>query len=345
MINLSVNGKRHRIPAKTKDEKLALERLALLRKGILDGTISLHKEETNKKTFEHYSEIYLRTIGVGDNTLANYTYRVNIWKTIFKDRDITTIKTSEIKEKIFSMDLKPNTFKNHLANLKGIFDEACLDDVLNTNPCNKIKVPKGISEEIFPFEEEEVAAMLNNASGWFRNFLAVAFYTGARTGELFALKWQNIDLNKKRIYINASRGDYKEGSTKTGKSRYVPIFEPLVSYLQDQRLKTGMKTYVFLTDYGKNLHPSNVTKFQWKPLLKRLNIPYRTLYMTRHTFATTMLNTNKYSLNEIASMLGHSTIQMLIKHYNKYIKDQNSKIDTDFDPFCQNICQTVSRSA
>ncbi len=341
-INLSVNSKRHIFPTKTTDIKEAENKLVLLKAGLLDGSIVLDKDETNK-VFNYYSDIYLNTRQLKPSTMRLYTIAVNMWDKNFNNRDIQTIKASEIKNCL--VGIKHGRYKTLLSVLKQIFDEACLDEVIKVNPCDNIKPPKNYVEEIVPFEQDEMEIIINSSNGWFKNFLATAFYTGARTGELFALKWQNVDFNKKRIYIDSTRGDYSEGTTKTGKGRYVPIFDILISYLKVQKGLTGMKTYVFLTDYGKNLKPSNVRAYLWKPLLKRLHIPYRKMYITRHTFATVLLNSGDFNLNQIASMLGHTNIGMLIKHYNKFIQDENTKVDTTLNPFCNSFCNIDSMSA
>jgi integrase len=80
-------------------------------------------------------------------------------------------------------------------------------------------------------------------------------------------------------------------------------------------------------------------------MLIHLNIPYRKMSMTRHTFASRLLQSG-YTINQVAKMLGHSTIQMVIKHYNKFLQDEISMIDTSKKPFenkgkCVNVCVTA----
>ena len=106
-----------------------------------------------------------------------------------------------------------------------------------------------------------------------------------------------------------------------------------------------MKTYVFLTDRGCFLKSSNVAKFFWYPLLKKLNIPKKVIYNTRHTFATNMISSSHFSLNQIASWMGHSNIRMLVSHYNKYISSELDKFDTKIDVFSNKNCNTKIKTA
>jgi integrase len=344
---LIVNGKRIQKSARTSDVKIAEQRLDELRAGLLSGYVTLEKEEdVEKHTFGYYSEIYIKTKHLKPSTKQTYRLGLKRVGEFLDDRDITSIKPSEIKMILHEFNLMSSTYKQYLKLIRGVFNEAILDLAISYNPCEKIKAPKDDSEEIFPFTQDELNRIIEHSDGWFQNFIATAFYTGCRVGELFALKWQNVDFKNKRIYIDSTRGDYKEGTTKTGKSRYVLLFDNLVKYLTAQRKKTGMREYVFLTDSGRNLIPANVRNYFWKPILKQLNIPFRKMGATRHTFATIMLQDGSFTINQVAKMMGHANIQMIIKHYNRYLKDEISGIDTAIDPFknsekCVNSCVMV----
>ena len=337
-INISINKKRYFINTRFTHDKINHVKeveLPLLRAKLINKEIILEKEEVLNKTFRYYSELYLNSKQyLKHGTRVRYENCCERFNLTFGDLIIKEIKTSEIKNYLYNLNVKSLTFRNYLNVFKGIFNEALLDDELSNNPCERIKAPKNIKKDIEPFSLYEVNLILSNSSGWFKNFLATAFYTGARTGELFALKWQNVDFKNKRIYINATRGDYNEGSPKTGKNRYVPMFDTLVLYLKSQKKITGMKEYVFLTERGNNLTSSNLANYNWYPLLKRISVPKRVIYNTRHTFATNMITSGNFTLNQIASWLGHSNLRMLINHYNKFISSEIDNFNSNIDVFC-----------
>eukprot|EP01028_Stygiella_incarcerata_P008394 TRINITY_DN36435_c0_g1_i4.p1 TRINITY_DN36435_c0_g1~~TRINITY_DN36435_c0_g1_i4.p1 ORF type:complete len:321 (+),score=-24.98 TRINITY_DN36435_c0_g1_i4:377-1339(+) len=306
-------------------------------------------EKVNKKLFKYYSDLFLKSKrDLKPNSLKEYSRYIGFWNSFFADRDIKEIKASEIKEAIFTKDIKVQGMKDHLVICKGIFNEAFIDDEINSNPVDKISLPKAKKKEILPFTKEEVKAILDNANGFFKAYLAVAFYTGIRTGELLALKWQNIDFKNKRIYINATVGNYKEQTTKTGTStRYVPLFDILEPYLREQQKRTGLNKNVFCTKNGRHYSSSNLTIYEWRPLLRRIKIPERRMYETRHTFATNMIESQQFSLNQIAAWLGHANIQTLINRYNKFIPSEIAKFDGQFDVFkgendTENVTQNIT---
>lgn len=348
-LNISIDGKRH--VEKTsyyhnEIDKVKNEVLPILRAKLLTGEIVLNKEEKEKKTFEYYSEIFINSKKyLKHGTSIRYINTIERYDKVFKGREIKSITALEIENYLYSLNIKSLTFRNYLLVLKGVFKKAVLDDEISVNPCTKIDVPKNQIVEIEPFSVDEVNLIINNAEGWFKNFIATAFYTGARIGELFALKWQNIDLKKKRIYINATRGDYKEGVPKNGKNRYIPIFNSLMPFLVSQKKITGLNSYVFLTERGCNLRGSNTARFFWYPLLRRLNLPKKKIYNTRHTFATNMITSGHFSLNQIASWLGHSNIRMLVLHYNKFINSELDNFNSEIDVFCSSFCDKDSQTA
>ena len=60
---------------------------------------------------------------------------------------------------------------------------------------------------------------------------------------------------------------------------------------------------------------------------------YRKLYTTKHTFITTMLNSEKFKIMEIAAIVGHTSAEMIMKNYAGFIKDSHLKVNTNVDLF------------
>jgi integrase len=63
---------------------------------------------------------------------------------------------------------------------------------------------------------------------------------------------------------------------------------------------------------------SNLRERVWRPALRQAGLHARTMYQTRHTFATLALSSGE-ALDWVSKMLGHRTTQMLIRHYHKYV--------------------------
>ncbi len=92
-------------------------------------------------------------------------------------------------------------------------------------------------------------------------------------------------------------------------------------YLENQYKLTGNQdSYLFLNN--KNSHHYNIKRIRnnkWKKLLKECDIPYRTFYQMRHTFATIMIE-NGEDVLWVSNMLGHVDPSMTLTMYAKYRK-------------------------
>lgn len=146
-------------------------------------------------------------------------------------------------------------------------------------------------------------------------FLYIAFLTGGRTGEIMALKWSDIDLEKGFITYSKSMRKGVLSTTKTGKSRTIPITKRLIEALLVWK-RDSKGEYVFpVSNTGKPYRDSRViTDHFYKPLLEKLNIPYKILYCTRSTFASLAAESG-VSMLLISKMLGHSQLSTTQRFY------------------------------
>ena len=63
------------------------------------------------------------------------------------------------------------------------------------------------------------------------------------------------------------------------------------------------------------------------------NIDYRDLKNCRHTFAVTAIESKAFTMQEVANLLGHGSLQMLINHYAKWLKNKALNADKTIDLF------------
>ena len=295
------------------------------------------------KTVEQYAELFLTTkkVLVKESTYIRYDSIIrNQILPLFGSRDINAIKTSEIKKWFnYWISERSNTTAIYIANtFSAIFKEAFYDEAVDKNPFDYIRRPKKKQGGAKPFGVDTIKLLIENAqSEWFKNFLALSFFTGLRTGEAVALKWEDIDFNSQELEVKRSRRYGKDVTPKTEKSkRIVPIFDELLPYLKSQRELTqnSDSEYVFLSREDKPFNDGNrIRDHHWKRLLLKVELPYQRLYDTRSSFATMMLSSGKFSINHIAQMMGHTNVDMLIHKYNKFIPAEVRKIDKSIGLF------------
>jgi len=251
-------------------------------------------------------------------------------KPYFAKKRLNELKPSTIKiwqNTLLEKGLSPSYIKHIRCVLTLMYRDAQEDEIVDKNPFDLVRVPKILPTQIHPFSLEDIKLILSNASGWVKNFIALAFFTGARSGEMVGLRWEDIDFSKKEIYINRTIKMGEISSPKTISSiRSIDMLDSLIPYLEEQYSLTGKhNTYVFLNENYEHIYDiKRVRDTQWKKVLKLSGLDYRPIYHTRHTFATIMIENNEDIL-WVSNMLGHVNSTMTLSKYARYIKRANKQ--------------------
>ena len=283
--------------------------------------------------FQYYANLFLefKKYELKQSTFSKYEniVRSRIAPYFYKQQ-IEDIKPSDVKRWLYAInDVGAKSKRHYLGVLSGIFQEALFDDVINKNPAKMIRLPKYSRPIIFPFNSDEVQKIMNHITNPnFKYYLAIAFYTGMRSGEIIGLKKTDIDFENGIISVSRSRNKHGETTPKTRYSiREVPIINLLIPYLKEL-YNLHDHEYLFITQYKKPYLDTNVfTNKYWTPALKTLQIPYRRPYNTRHTYATNMLYNNLVTPVQLSQLLGHANTQMVFDVYVKYIEVNYKEFD------------------
>lgn len=183
-------------------------------------------QKVQKEPFEKYTRLYLLK---KENLKTYWEVHKRVEKIVkfFKNRDIREIRVSELRAWVGTFKVKTKTIKAYVTDCKGIFDVALEEEIISKNPFVHIKIIRQDVEpnQIVPFTSGEVDAILAHASLPLRNFLAIGFYTGMRSGEILGLQLSDIQDGKISIHRSISKGIVSTPKTaKTAKSiREVPL--------------------------------------------------------------------------------------------------------------------------
>jgi integrase len=137
--------------------------------------------------------------------------------------------------------------KFFIKGIRAVLQFAVDEGILQRNPTPMIKFK--ISDKIKSvLNEDQIVSLLRKAQEqeweWYYHY-AVGLYTGLRSGEMFALPWENVNLERRQILVNcawSSKDGFK--STKSGNDRVVEIPLPLVPVLTELKLKTYSTGFV-----------------------------------------------------------------------------------------------------
>ncbi len=179
--------------------------------------------------------------------------------------------------------------------------------------------------EAMPYKAEEIEAIVAATEGWERALVTFYFFTGVRRGEALALTWDRVYLDRDRALINRSLSDrYGVTTPKTKSSRRLIQFGPRVrAELLKQRERVQLRSkYVFPNESGSTLNVRWASDVVWRKILDRAGVPHRPIGQCRHSFAVLALKQRK-PLNWIQRQMGHRTLQMLLKHYWRWIPTED----------------------
>lgn len=335
-VDFTYQGKRYRKPLKL--DNTAKNRKIAETKILPELQLKVFNGEFFKNSIPTLNEFAIKSFELHKVHRKETTHKdyMNSFKKyiepVFGNKKLDLIKPSDIT--LFQNDLisKYNLSSKRVKIIRGILsvilEDALQDDIIDKNPIRKAgKLPTHISKEVEPFSLEELSSIIEHAQGQYKNFYAVAFYTGLRTGELIGLKWEDIDFKNNEINVKRSIGRGIISTPKTVSSiRTVEMIDIVIPFLKKQFDITGLKnSYVFLNRNDTHFFDSkNIRDKNWKKTLVNANVKYRTLYQTRHTFASLMIS-NGEDILWVSKMMGHANANMTLEKYAKYIKTKTKK--------------------
>lgn len=297
-----------------------------------------------------FMRLYKANGSIQRNTLVGYNcYLRKHLIPFFGDMDVSQIAVRNIQEYINSKSqiLAAKTIREHLDLLSQIFDSAIEDNFMTKNPClsKRLKIVGKRSVLVEAYQDNEykdLENLLEYLHGTERLCLALSLYTGMRQGELFALDWEDVDLENDIISVNASvewpsanRGVIKEPKTANG-YREIPIIPQLHDLLDEQWRSSG-----FVLTSKRQAPGEPMTHQAVKRLYERINkigqvcgITTKFLsHRARHSVATILNNAGADDVS-ICSTLGHSDAAFTRR---QYVTKQTKQIRNGMSAFSDYI--------
>lgn len=248
-----------------------------------------------------------------------------------------------------AQDLANKTINGILIPLRGAFADAHADQIITLNPFDTIRnLELNAEGEPDPLSLEDLTRLIGIDTHRRQEINAIGFnaWAGLREGELLALAWEDIDLDKWTVRITRNRvnNEYKLPKTKAS-IREFDLLPEAIEFLQAQKVFTFMKPAVEIKVRQRNnrsftkeqvrfvFHSSVMDKpwagdgpFRkvWADLLRKAKVRHRGPNQLRHTFISQMLT--QYIPPEWIAPICGTSVAMIRKHYGKFIREDRPSL-------------------
>lgn len=293
------------------------------------------KQQWSVRTHERFCEVAQQYINrhLGSQTLAKLRpVHIAEWSSMLRER-------GGMKDR----PLSPKTVAYCYSLLRQALGWAVRMQLADRNVTELCDAPKVPRREAKAYTPDEVGRLLKQSHGTrLENIIAFAIATGARRGEIAALRWDDVDLEDRKVTMRISLSETRAGGvtekcTKTGRTRVVPLSAGALSALRNERAKQAQDRLVsggmykdlgrvFQGPGGGNVGLMAITD-GFRKIARRASVQVTSFHGLRHTAATWML-AEGIDLRTTASVLGHSTAATTLSVYAHVVAGaQESAVD------------------
>jgi integrase len=234
----------------------------------------------------------------------------------------------------------PRTIGHSHRVLSKALRDAMRNDLVSRNVCTEQRAPKLEGTDVAIVRD--IPALVAALPRWrYGTVATVALFTGLRLGEVLALRWNNVDLDRKVLRVvealectTAFGIRFKPPKSKAGR-REVTLPDILVEALRahrkaqlELRLQLGLgklpdDALLFATVEGKPLSTIEVS-ILWGRFAAKIGIPEITFHALRHTHASQLIDAG-VDIATISKRLGHATPGITLNVYAHRFRQDDGK--------------------
>lgn len=343
----TVNGKRQIKTVYAKSQKELDRKVCELKKSLEEGKNAYDKAIFSVWADKWYNEKKVPS-GITKGSLGQIQGAIDKLNLYFKNTELKKIHLSDFQAFINDMakenpyTKKPTskrTLEGYKVVAKDIFQYAIANDIAGVTDFFKfVVIPKNAPKKDRRSLTEEEQRWVIETPHRAQLAAMIMMFSGLRRGELLALEWDDIDLNRGLIFVTKSldeeTNEIKRGGKTKNAMRYTAISKKLVDFLKEYKEDNKISKYVCVDTNGKRQNVNSFKKM-WDSYMKDLNVEYGypgedvskfdpkklpmvieefTPYYLRHTYAT-ILYLLGVDVVTAKQYLGHADVRTTINIY------------------------------
>ena len=338
-----VGGRRRRRTVYAKTERAVLAKRDEVRAQITKGVDLTAPPKTLTQWLTEWLTTVKSSDGTGPATIARYDQiaRVHLIP------QLGTVKLAALTPRhVQSLLLKlqgvaaPATIVKVHGVLRNALADAERMDLVSRNVAKAVRPPRLSRTERRSLTPAEAGTLLSHLKGdRLEAVFVVALSTGLRRGEVLGLRWQDVDLEGRVLFVRQAlqRVDraLKMVPPKTHRSsRPIPLPQFAVTAFSQQKVRQANDRrlvgrawedggLVFTTEIGTPLEPRNVNR-RFYAARSAAGLEWVRLHDLRHAFATFLLDQGE-GLRTVMDLLGHSTIRLTADTYGHVLPSRARK--------------------
>lgn len=302
---------------------------------------------TSARTVEDFMRLWLSTVELAPSTIRGYesSYRRYMVEQ-FGARPIESLVASELRlwRADLMTDYKPKTVNNALIPMRGALKTAFSDEILSTDLARHLEnvtIPTDQSH-VDPFTVPELHTLIDTLRRRSReqaaNLVQFWYCTGLRPSEIMALRWEDINMTHRQACIQRSWVMKAIKSTKTRRIRNIDLIDLAVEALDSQHSYTGAAaSWIFPNpNTGELWSRDDALRDNFSRWCKWAGVRRRPPQQLRHTYGSLMLSASEPPLY-VKTQMGHTTLQMLERHYAKWIPSANPTAGSAFSKLANGL--------
>jgi len=331
-VTTGANGKRKYQYAATQAEAQRL-----LNKTLSERDMGLPGVKDERQTVAAYLASWLETIKpqVRESAWISYEHRIRLYVIPRLGRvKLSKLTPAHVRElhawMLTEKKLSPTTVNHTHGVLNHALSDAVRDGTIARNVAAQVDPPRKAKHEMIVYTPAQVDTLLKAAQGaGIGPIVTLAVTTGARLGELLALRWRDVEMDAARIHVRKGRSqgitEWRDTDPKTdaGK-RSISLTQLAVDTLRAHR-KAQLEHRIWLgeawqdCDYvfpnqigGQQFH--SVVEHAFDKLIAAAGLPRIRWHDLRHTAATLLLLSG-VPVAEVSEMLGHADPSVTYRVY------------------------------